>query len=479
MSEHTTDLNNEIVDEHSTLLTKETKKPTPLPKLQIFVLLLCQLSEPITSQCILPFITQLIRELDVTGGDEANVGYYAGLIISLFFLTESIFVMQWSRLSDHIGRKPVMVAGLLGLSISMICFGLSKTFWSLVVSRCLAGALNGNIGVIKSMMSEITDPTNIAQGFALMPVVWSVGSTIGPLIGGTLARPYDRFSLFHTAFWQKYPYFLPCAFAAAFSAVVCIFIVFLLDETVTRQPPRTVGDSSAVESNTDSAESAEQTAQEAPVPLRELLTHPVILSVSVYSLLAILEIAMLALFPVFYSSTIEYGGLGLSPSTIGIILGAFGLVNGLFQFLFFSKIISRWGVKALLMTAMTAFMPLFAMFPLIHYMAWQWGMTPIVWVGIALQIAIAIVMDMAYGCVFIYLSAAAPNRRSLGATNGMAQTVVSIVRAVGPAVSTSLFAVSVKHNLLGGYAVYLILIVLSGMSLFVVVRMPKKPWGRD
>lgn len=67
----------------------------------------------------------------------------------------------------------------------------------------------------------------------------------------------------------------------------------------------------------------------------------------------------------------------------------------------------------------------------------------------------------------------------MGATNGMAQTVVSIVRAVGPAVSTSLFAVSVKHNLLGGYAVYLILIVLSGMSLFVVVRMPKKPWGRD
>lgn len=69
---------------------------------------------------------------------------------------------------------------------------------SFLSSRCLAGALNGNVGVIKSMMAEITDSTNIAQGiiavlialwskclhssrlgFALMPVVWSVGSTIG------------------------------------------------------------------------------------------------------------------------------------------------------------------------------------------------------------------------------------------------------------------------------------------------------------
>ena len=47
------------------------------------------------------------------------------------------------------------------------------------MSRCLAGLLNGNVGVIKSMMGEITDSTNIAQGMALMPVVWSTGATLG------------------------------------------------------------------------------------------------------------------------------------------------------------------------------------------------------------------------------------------------------------------------------------------------------------
>jgi MFS family permease len=53
--------------------------------------------------------------------------------VSLFFTAEAATVMQWSRLSDHIGRKPVLLTGLFGLVISMICFGLSRTFWALVV----------------------------------------------------------------------------------------------------------------------------------------------------------------------------------------------------------------------------------------------------------------------------------------------------------------------------------------------------------
>lgn len=96
-----------------------------------------------------PFINQLVSELPITGGDPHRVGYYAGLIQSLFFATEALTVLHWSRLSDHIGRKPVLLIGLSGCCMSMILFGLSRTFWTLVASRCLCGFLNGNIGVIK------------------------------------------------------------------------------------------------------------------------------------------------------------------------------------------------------------------------------------------------------------------------------------------------------------------------------------------
>ena len=77
----------------------------------------------------------------------------------------------------------------------MTGFGLSKTFSGLVVrysripsqstvadpssSRCIAGLLNGNMGVTKSMMGELTDSTNRAQASGLIPLVWAVGATIG------------------------------------------------------------------------------------------------------------------------------------------------------------------------------------------------------------------------------------------------------------------------------------------------------------
>jgi MFS family permease len=88
-------------------------------------------------------------------------------------------ILQWGRLSDRIGRRPVLLSGLFGLGLSMLCFGLSHTFWTVVASRALAGALNGNTGVIKCMMSELTDETNMAQGVAWMPMVWAAGNTLG------------------------------------------------------------------------------------------------------------------------------------------------------------------------------------------------------------------------------------------------------------------------------------------------------------
>lgn len=51
----------------------------------------------------------------------------------MFFATEALFILQWSLLSDRVGRKPILLTGSAGLCLSMICFGLSKTFWGLVI----------------------------------------------------------------------------------------------------------------------------------------------------------------------------------------------------------------------------------------------------------------------------------------------------------------------------------------------------------
>lgn len=79
----------------------------------------------------------------------------------------------------------------------------------------------------------------------------------------------------------------------------------------------------------------------------------------------------------------------------------------------------------------------------------------------------------------MFVAKAAPNKRSLGAVNGLSQTTVSICRALSPAITSSLFALSLEHNLLGGYAVYLFLIVLACFSITLATRLPKEPWKRE
>ena len=73
----------------------------------------------------------------------------------------------------------------------------------------------------------------------------------------------------------------------------------------------------------------------------------------------------------------------------------------------------------------------------------------------------------------MYVTDSAPNRRSLGAINGLAQTAVSSARAVGPALSTSLFSFSIQYNMVGGYGIYIILTSLAGLAIPLAVQLPR------
>ena len=77
----------------------------------------------------------------------------------------------------------------------------------------------------------------------------------------------------------------------------------------------------------------------------------------------------------------------------------------------------------------------------------------------------------------MYVAEAAPNKRSLGGTNGIAQVSASVVRAIGPAMATSLFAASAEHKWLGGNAVYVIWVAVTCMTLVVGNQLPTVLWS--
>ena len=79
----------------------------------------------------------------------------------------------------------------------------------------------------------------------------------------------------------------------------------------------------------------------------------------------------------------------------------------------------------------------------------------------------------------MFITASAPTKNVLGAINGLGQTTVSMARAVGPALATSLFAFSKEHNVLGGNAVYVVLIMLAGVLKWLASQLPDEIQDRD
>ena len=125
------------------------------------------------------------------------------------------------------------------------------------------------------------------------------------------------------------------------------------------------------------------------VPIRALLTWPIMLSVCCYAQLSMLDIAYKAIQPLFFSTPIHLGGLGQTPARIGTTLAAFGLSNGVFQALFFAKLIERWGPRRLYLMGLSAYVILYGMFPIINIVARHGG----VHIGVVALVIIQLAMS--------------------------------------------------------------------------------------
>jgi hypothetical protein len=108
-------------------------------------------------------------------------------------------------------------------------------------------------------------------------------------------------------------------------------------------------------------------------------------------------ISFYSIIPLFYSTAIELGGLGMSPPQIGLCLGFLGVTSGVWNAFFFARVVRIWGPKRLFMVGMAGFIPVFTMFPIAQLWARRWGLCPFVWVLVACQLLFVVVVDMALG----------------------------------------------------------------------------------
>ncbi|KZT51584.1 MFS general substrate transporter [Calocera cornea HHB12733] len=473
---------------------------TPLPKFQLFILCLVMLAEPVNYTQIFPYVNDMCLRL-AYARDEKDVGFISGLIDSLFAVVQLFTIIHWGRLSDHIGRKPVLISGLCGGAFATLLFGLSRTLPLTILARLLNGALSGNLVVCQSIVSEITDHTNEAQAFALISLMWALGVIVGTTVGGTFSRPAEQLpGWFNTPFWRAHAYLLPSLVAASISALACVAALLFLRETHPRKvaqrakrqvkagkgvlgtalsygtlsehEPADVGPMRPtvheVEQEAQAQAPEPEPAKDGPMSYAQILRSPGVAKalLSAFMMMFINQ-AWDVVFILWAYTSIRLGGLSMSPRELGYCLASAGAVGACIQMFLFPRIQRRTGL--VLYPWLLAVVGLqFAGAPLLHWWVSLWGtdrprghLVPTTYLGAVLLLWLGRVAAMIFPLNFIVLKKVAPAQSAVGSTFGLAQVCTAAARALSPWCVSALFALSVQHNLLAGDLMWAIMLLLT------------------
>lgn len=240
------------IDEIDEPLQEQAPKPekpkqiswSALPrKDQLAILTLARLSEPLTQTSLQSYMFYQLRSFSPEAPD-STISYQAGLLQAAFTGAQFCTAVLWGRTADSelMGRKKVILVGLLGTAIGAVGFGFSGSFGVALFWRAIGGALNGNIGVMRTMISEIVKEKKFqSRAFLLLPMTFNIGVIVGPILGGLLADPVSSYpglfgpgSVFggkDGVWWmKKWPYALPNLVSAMFLLSSAIALLLGLEE---------------------------------------------------------------------------------------------------------------------------------------------------------------------------------------------------------------------------------------------------------
>ncbi|MBZ0186215.1 MAG: MFS transporter, partial [Candidatus Obscuribacterales bacterium] len=125
----------------------------------------------------LPTYAQVLK------ADEQTIG----LLIASYSVMQLIFMPFWGRLSDRVGRKPILIVSLTASALGYILWGLADSLILLFAARIVAGIGNANIAVAQAYMSDVTSKDERAKGMGLIGAAFGLGFVLGPAIGALLA----------------------------------------------------------------------------------------------------------------------------------------------------------------------------------------------------------------------------------------------------------------------------------------------------
>jgi MFS family permease len=168
----------------------EADAAAPPPRSALLIIFLVVVIDLLGFAIVLPLLPR-IAENYLRGHSKLSTGLTQGLLFSSFSLMQFIFAPLWGRLSDRIGRRPVMLVGLAGSVVFYTLFGYAATVDSsrsqlaltlLFVSRIGAGIAGATISTAAAAIADVTPPDQRKRGMAMIGAAFGVGFTFGPLV---------------------------------------------------------------------------------------------------------------------------------------------------------------------------------------------------------------------------------------------------------------------------------------------------------
>ncbi len=348
---------------------------------------------------VLPFYAEAL------GASPAELGW----LMAVYSLMQLLFAPMWGRVSDRVGRKPVIMIGIFGLALSFFLMGISSSLWMLFVARIVGGFLSAaNMPTVMAYAADITSEEDRGKGMGVVGAATGLGFIFGPAVGGV----FSNISL-------NMPFYV-----AGTSSVLTFFLVFLfLKESL-------------------AAEARGRHQAENP-PLRRLLSGP--LSI-LFFLQLFISLSLAGLEATFAYYAAEKAGLGAIQ--LGYIFMIMGLASAIVQGGLVGRLTKKHGEGTVIQTGIIISALGFALILLVDSF---------------LTAAIFLtVFGVGNGVIRPSVSALLTRQSAEGhgSTTGLLSSFDSLGRIIGPPLGGWLFAVMIGLPYLSGIVLSIFAFIL-------------------
>jgi MFS transporter, DHA1 family, tetracycline resistance protein len=350
-------------------------------------------------------------------------------LLATYSLMQLVAAPLWGRLSDRVGRRPVLMASMIASTAAYLWLGAADALWMLFAARALAGACAGNIAAAQAYIADITKPEERAHGMGMIGAAFGLGFIFGPALGGFLAGNNPATANLQTPAWV----------AAGMSFIALCGVLFVLRES---HPPDRRG----------------QAQPQSRISLiLEALRRPVLSRlIAIFFLVILAFAAMESIFALWALRQLDWG-----PEKVGYVFAYLGLLSAIMQGGLTRRLTKRYGEERLLLCGLVLLAIGLVVVPFSRELAALGGAFAVLAIGLGL-------VQPALNSLISRRAGGGEQGQVLGVT----QSTGSLARVIGPPLAGYLFA-DLGHSspFLWGAAIVAIAFLLA-LNLFRGFGMP-------